>query len=247
MATKKILDFSNVKEQGNFNPRNVPEGDYIAKVTAVDEGESKQGTEQWIFTFEVEGVRGGKYPYYCGLVENQLWKIRNLFTAAGITVPKKRVGVDPNKLVGKIVGVELVDDEYEGRMKSVITAIFDKSEVGESDFVAEEEDDDEDDVPAPKKKVATKKKAAVVEDDEDEDDEEEEEEAPAPKRRAKKKAAPVEVEDDDDDEEDEDDEDEEPAPPRKKAAAKKAPAKKKRPAPVDDDEDDLEELEIEDL
>lgn len=243
MATKKILDFSNVKEQGNFNPRNVPEGDYIAKITAVDEGESKQGTEQWIFTFEVEGVRGGKYPYYCGLVENQLWKIRNLFTAAGITVPKKRVGVDPNKLVGKIVGVELVDDEYEGRMKSVINAIFDKSEVGESDFVADEEED-EDDVPAPKK-VTTKKKAAVVEDEDDEDDEEEEEEAPAPKRRAKKKVAPVEVEEDDD-EEDEDDEDEEPAPPRKKAA-KKAPAKKKRPAPVDDDEDDLEELEIEDL
>ena len=243
MATKKILDFSNVKEQGNFNPRNVPEGDYIAKVTAVDEGESKSGTDQWIFTFEVEGVRGGKYPYYCGLVENQLWKIRNLFTAAGITVPKKRVGVDPNKLVGKIVGVELVDDEYEGRMKSVINSIFDKSEVGESDFVADEEED-EDDVPAPKK-VTTKKKAAVVEDEDDEDDEEEEEEAPAPKRRAKKKVAPVEVEEDDD-EEDEDDEDEEPAPPRKKAA-KKAPAKKKRPAPVDDDEDDLEELEIEDL
>lgn len=244
MATKKILDFSNVKEQGNFNPRNVPEGDYIAKITAVDEGESKSGTDQWIFTFEVEGVRGGKYPYYCGLVENQLWKIRNLFTAAGITVPKKRVGVDPNKLVGKIVGVELVDDEYEGRMKSVINSIFDKSEVGESDFVADEEED-EDDVPAPKK-TAKKKAAPVVEEDEDEDDEEEEEEAPAPKRRAKKKVAPVEVEEDDD-EEDEDDEDEEPAPPRKKAAAKKAPAKKKRPAPVDDDEDDLEELEIEDL
>ena len=242
MATKKILDFSNVKEQGNFNPRNVPEGDYIAKVTAVDEGESRSGTDQWIFTFEVEGVRGGKYPYYCGLVENQLWKIRNLFTAAGITVPKKKVGVDPNKLVGKIVGVELVDDEYEGRMKSVINSIFDKSEVGESDFVADEEED-EDDVPAPKK-TAKKKAAPVVEEDDDEDDEEEEEEAPAPKRRAKKKVAPVEVEEDDD-EEDEDDEDEEPAPPRKKAA-KKAPAKK-RPAPVDDDEDDLEELEIEDL
>lgn len=245
MATKKILDFSNVKEQGNFNPRNVPEGDYLAKVTAVDEGESKSGTDQWIFTFEVEGVRSGKYPYYCGLVENQLWKIRNLFTAAGITVPKKRVGVDPNKLVGKVVGVELVDDEYEGRMKSVINAIFDKSEVGESDFVADEEDDEEDDVPAPKKTATKKKAAPVVEEDDDEDDEEEEEEAPAPKRRAKKKVAPVEVEEDDD-EEDEDDEDEEPAPPRKKAAAKKAPAKKKRPAPVDDDED-LEELDIEDL
>lgn len=245
MATKKILDFSNVKEQGNFNPRNVPEGDYLAKVTAVDEGESKSGTDQWIFTFEVEGVRSGKYPYYCGLVENQLWKIRNLFTAAGITVPKKKVGVDPNKLVGKVVGVELVDDEYEGRMKSVINAIFDKSEVGESDFVADEEDDEEDDVPAPKKTATKKKAAPVVEEDDDEDDEEEEEEAPAPKRRAKKKVAPVEVEEDDD-EEDEDDEDEEPAPPRKKAAAKKAPAKKKRPAPVDDDED-LEELDIEDL
>lgn len=129
------IDFSGVKDRGSFNPKQVPEGDYAAKIVKVEDGESKgDGGFQYIFTIKLEKYSQYAYPYYCKLQENQLWKIRNLLVAAGLTVPKKKLKVDPNKAVGKMIGVTMADDEYEGKMKSVIDAIFPASELSESDL-----------------------------------------------------------------------------------------------------------------
>jgi len=153
MADKKsssvALDFTNVKEGGgSFNKKRQPEGDYRAKVVKVEDAPAKSdGVMQWLFT--IEAGDGGKYPYYCKHVENQLWKIRNLFTAAGISIPKKRVNVDPNKVVGKVIGVTLEDDEYEGKLQSNIAATFPASELegdDDEDTDAEEVEVDEDEV-----------------------------------------------------------------------------------------------------
>lgn len=220
-AQKKIIDFSNVKERGNFNPKNIEAGDYVAEVTKVEQTEAKDGEDMWVFHIVLDEVARAVYPYYCKLVDNQYWKIKQLFTAAGVNVGQRKVAVDPNKLVGKKIGVAMEDDEYEGRLKSVIAEVFPPDEVtGEADEDPEDDDLEEDEV----------------------------EEEPAPKkRRAKKAPEPEEDEDEEDDEEDdEDEEEEEPAP--KRRAAKKAPAKKSRKRPVDDDEDeDEDELEIDEL
>lgn len=188
-GTSAALDFTNVKEGGgSFNKKRQPEGDYKAKVTkVVDAPSKKDNIMQWLFTIE---VGSGSYPYYCKHQENQLWKIRNLLVAAGIQVPKKKVKVDPNMVVGKTIAVTLEDDEYDGKMQSNIAAIFPASELSgdvddedeEEDAQAEEEDDDEDDTPPPPKK----KKPAPVEEDDDEDEDEDEEPAP-PKKKAKAK------------------------------------------------------------
>lgn len=192
-ATAAAIDFTNVKDGGgSFNKKRQPEGDYKAKVTkVVDAPSKKDNTPQWLFTIQ---VGSGTYPYYCKHEENQYWKIRNLLVAAGLTVPKKKVKVDPNKIVGKMIAVTLEDDEYDGKTQSNIAATFPLSELDDDDVPDEDEDDveeddeDEDDTPPP-----AKKKKAPVEEDDDEDEDDEEEEAPAPK----KKKAPV-VEDDDD-------------------------------------------------
>lgn len=192
-ATAAAIDFTNVKDGGGaFNKKRQPEGDYKAKVTrVVDAPSKKDNTPQWLFTIQ---VGSGTYPYYCKHEENQYWKIRNLLVAAGLTVPKKKVKVDPNKIVGKMIAVTLEDDEYDGKTQSNIAATFPLSELDDDDVPDEDEDDveeddeDEDDTPPP-----AKKKKAPVEEDDDEDEDDEEEEAPAPK----KKKAPV-VEDDDD-------------------------------------------------
>lgn len=194
-ATAAAIDFTNVKEGGgSFNKKRQPEGDYKAKVTkVVDAPSKKDNTAQWLFTIQ---VGAGTYPYYCKHEENQYWKIRNLLVAAGLTVPKKKVKVDPNKIVGKTIAVTLEDDEYDGKAQSNIAATFPLSELDDDDVpdededdVDEEDDEDEDDTPPP----AKKKKAPPVEEDDDEDEDDEEEEAPP----VKKKKAPV-VEDDDD-------------------------------------------------
>jgi hypothetical protein len=193
-AESAALDFTNVKEAGAFNPRRQAAGDYKAKVTAVVDAESKKsGKPQWLFTIQVNGA---SYPYYCQLEEASLWKIRNLLIAAGVNVPKKRVKVNPNIVVGKNIGVTLEDDEYDGKLKSVIQATFPASELNEDDVPDEDEDaedDEEDDSPPPRK---AKAKPAPV--DEDDDEDEEEEPAPPPKKAKAKTPPPVEDDDDDD-------------------------------------------------
>lgn len=155
-AVKKTLDMSNVKDRGPFNPKHIEAGEYRAKITAVHASESKSGNEMWVFAFQPTDKRDAVYPYYCLLDPDSLWKIRNVAEAAGIAVPKKRISLDPNKLVGKEVGIELEDDEYDGKMKSVIANIFPPDQV---DGDAEDEVDDEEEEEEPPAK-ATKRKAA---------------------------------------------------------------------------------------
>lgn len=218
-ASAGVIDFTNVKEGGgSFNRKRQPEGDYRAKVTKVVDAPAKDGVMQWLFTIQ---VGSGSYPYYCKHQENQFWKIRNLLVAAGMNVPKKKVKVDPNKLVGKGIAVTLEDDEYDGKQQSDISATFPLNELEDEDVSDEvdADDEDEDEEPAPKKKAP---KPPVEDDDDDEED------APPP---PKKKKAPEPVEEDDDE-----DEDDTPPPPKKKKSAIK---------PADDD-DDLETIDIDD-
>lgn len=257
----RTLDFSNVKESSGINPKHLEEGEYLAKVVSVSEADAKDGTPMWLFVITPEDHRNASYPYYCKLQENQLWKVRNLFIAAGLgklVAGKKSAKVDPNKVVGKNIGILLEDDEYEGKMKSVIEAVIpvtdlEETEADEPDL--DDDDEDEEEVPVTKKR----KPAPVVEDDDEDDEEEEapapkkrkakpapveeddeEEEAPAPRKR-KAKAAPV-VEDD----EDEDDEEEE-KPVSKRTAARRAKKAAAAKAAAEDDEDEDDELDLDDL
>jgi hypothetical protein len=141
-ATAAALDFTNVKDGGNFNKRHQAPGDYPAKIKSVADAVKKddKNVKMWLFTIE---VGSGTYPFYCVHAENQLWKIRNIFIAAGVNIPKKRVNLDPNKLVGKKIGVSLEDEEYEGKMQSVVQSTFPLSELEGADLPDADEGDDD--------------------------------------------------------------------------------------------------------
>lgn len=172
-ASAKVVDFSNVKERGNFNPQQVEMGDYLAKVVKVEDGESKQNQDfMYIFTIKLSKFSQYSYPYYCKLTENQLWKLRNLLVAAGLNVPKARMKLEPSKVVGKTIGVTMEDDEYEGKMKSVIAAVFPAAELAnygnDPEPDEDEADDDTEEEPeeepkAKNGKKGKKKKSADVE------------------------------------------------------------------------------------
>jgi hypothetical protein len=254
-ASPHVVDFSNVKDGGNFNKNRVPSGDYLAKVIKVEDSKTKDGDEfMYLFTIQLVKYSQSKLPYYCKLTENQLWKLRNLLIAAGMTVPKKRMKLDPNKVVGKSIGVTIEDAEYEGKAQSEVASIFPAAELMDGAESAIDDDEPEEE------------EVDAIDDVED-DVEEEEEEAPADEfddmdRTAIKayitginadfKAKKSQTDDDlrevaralgDADEEEE--EEEAPAPkPKAKAKAKPA-AKKKKAADITDDE--LEELDIDDL
>lgn len=264
----RTLDFSNVKEGSGISAKHKEDGEYLATITEVRDDPAKDGEAMWLFIVRLDSDRTATYGYYCKLVDNQLWKLRNLFIAAGVDVPKKAAKLDPNRLVNKQVGVILETEEYNERERSTIGGVIPKDELAEyagPDEDDDEDDEDEDEAPAPKKR-GRPAKAKVVE-EEDDDDEDDEEEEPAPKKRGRGRPKKVVEEEDDDDEDeddepapapkrgrgrprkvveepdDDDDEDDEPEPPKRKrgrpAKAAAAPAKKRRRA-SDDDDDDLE-------
>lgn len=229
MANYVDVDFSDVKERSGFNPKHQEPGDYLLKITKAELGKSKGGEPQITVSFQDQNLRSAVYPYYCPLSTNMLWKIRNVFIAAGQKVPKGKGRIDLDKIINKEVGATLGDDEYNGQLKSVIENLFHKDEL--EPVEAEDDDapeDDEDEV----------EEADV---DEEEDDEEEtiiDAAPPAKKSKAKAKPAP---EPEEDDEEEDDEGEPEPAPVKKKAAKAKA-----KPAPVEEDDED-DDLDLDDL
>lgn len=256
-AKARTFDFTGVEDRtGSFRPKRKPSGDYYAHIKAVQDFESKEGNDGWVFTITVDGDARSSYPYYVMFEQKQAWKPRALCVAAGIKVPQSKVKLDPNKLVGKAIGIALEDDEFEGRVKSTIDAIFPLDELSDAQNAQgktssakaksrdaeddDEDDEDEDDEPAPAKRN-TKKRAPEPEDDEDEDDDEDDEPPVKSKKAAAKGKGKKKPEPDDEDDDDDDDEDEEP-PAKKKS---KASTKSKKKSKSDDDDDD--ELDLDDL
>lgn len=144
-ATKQAVDFTNVKEGGNFSKKHMAEGDYLARITKVEDAAPKDksdNTPMWLFTIQLVQTPSATYPYYCKLQENQLWKVRNLLVAAGLSVPKKRVAVDPNKLVTKLIAVSLEDTEYNDKVQSEVQAVFSANELPNADTSVGSEDED---------------------------------------------------------------------------------------------------------
>lgn len=121
---KITLDFSNISEGSTFSPRRLPEGAYLATLAKVESKTSKAGNPMLVYTIIPVEHPTAVYPYYVLLDEKQLWKFRALLLAAGKEVPKRKVTVDPESIVGKQVMIDLEDDEWEGREKSTIAGIF---------------------------------------------------------------------------------------------------------------------------
>lgn len=266
-ATARAVDMTNVKEGGNFRPRRKPEGDYKAKIVKADDHQPKDKNKGmgWVLTIQVEGDARSTYPFYLNPAEKEAWKIGAICRAVGMKVPKGRMRFDPNKLINRSLGVALVDDEYEGRIKSTIDDVFPVSEVGpnadedvpededidtgdEEEIEDEPEDEDEpEETPPPR--TRRRKPAPVVEEPEDDEEEAEEEEPPPPprKRTARRKPEPEPEPDD----EEEEDEEEPPPPPRRTRRTTPPPAKaatrRKAAPPPEDDEDDLDDLDVDDL
>lgn len=138
---RRTIDFSNVKEASAYAPRRLPEGTYRAIITKVDETTSKAGNPMWVYAISPVDHPTAVYPYYLLLEDKHLWKLRALLLAAGKDVPKKKVAVDPESIVGKEIMIDLEDDEWEGREKSVIAGVFKCDEVPQPALVTDGEID----------------------------------------------------------------------------------------------------------
>jgi len=260
MATTKQVDFSNVKDGGNFNRRRVPAGDYLAVITKVEDAKAKDDVFQYLFSIKLVKRPASVFPYYCKLQENQLWKLRNLLIAGGLSVPKKRQRVDPNRLVNKQIGVTIEDADFEGKEQSEIAGVFPAAELddqvtGDDEDEPEEDEDEDEDASEDTDEDEAEDEAEEAEDEADEDEAEEDEEEEDPLAALDRNALKAEIKkfqadfqarksQTDDDLRDVLREKQAAAKPKTKPAVK-ATTKKKPINEVSDDE--LEELDIDSL
>jgi hypothetical protein len=162
-----IIPMDKMEESTGGRPYFKGEPTLKCKIIKVEKGNSKdKGTPYVRVHLRVmEGKFKGKKTYEdLYITPKALQRIRDLLKACGINVPKKRFKFPMDRVVGKVVGVEFQDDDYEdnkGNTRTTSRVAFDGF-MAADDIPDEDEDEDED------------------EDDddleEDDDDEEEEEE-----------------------------------------------------------------------
>lgn len=166
-----VVDMTNVKDSSGINPVHQDAGDYRGIIKDVSNGQATGGQQnKYVMYLVADAERpSATYPYRCTLTEKSLWKLRNILVAAGVNIPKKKFKLTAailEKIVGKEIGMSLEDDEYEGKLRSVIVGVF----------PADDLPDEEEAPPAKKKPADTNKKAKPADDDDETEDDDDEDE-----------------------------------------------------------------------
>ena len=119
------LDFTSV-EKSAYNTRQMPAGLYEARITEVVQKSAQDGTDMLVYTLTPTHpqYRGRRFPFYCKLSSNQLWKLRDLLVAAGEDIPKRAVRVQPEKIVNRLLCIEVSDDTYGGAVRSTVDSVY---------------------------------------------------------------------------------------------------------------------------
>lgn len=119
------LDFTSV-EKSSYNTRQMPAGLYEARITEVVQKSAQDGTDMLVYTFAPTHpqYRGRRFPFYCKLSSNQLWKLRDLLVAAGEDIPRRAVRVQPEKIVNRLLCIEVSDDTYGGAVRSTVDSVY---------------------------------------------------------------------------------------------------------------------------
>lgn len=121
--TRKF-DFTGVSSKER-EPVHIPEGKYSMEVDLVTEGTSKNDHEQleWIFRGTEGRAKNKPFYFYTTLTPASMWKLKQTFEALGFEVPDSDMEVDLDELVGaECIGI-VVDDEYQGKVRSKLDRI----------------------------------------------------------------------------------------------------------------------------
>jgi hypothetical protein len=170
---KVKYDVRGVESGGDFDSP-VPAGLYRAKVSEIEQRESKSsGNQMLAITYEIsKGDHKGRlaWDYIVLGVESQAWKLRQFLEAVGAVKGKKERGtLDTDKIVGTEIQLKLkheTDDTYGTRHK--VGSVMPMPEDEDDDLDEDDDDLDDDDI---------EDDDIDDEEDDDEEDDDEEEEA----------------------------------------------------------------------
>ena len=115
-----IIDLTNFKDRTSAR---VPEGEYLVNVEDLEMGQTKKGDPMLTVYLKIVGgdQDGLNLVDRLTLSERAMFRVVGFLQGLGIKTPKKRIQVDPARIIGKKVRVEVADGEpYNGQVRSEI-------------------------------------------------------------------------------------------------------------------------------
>lgn len=152
-------------ERGKKGGHRYPESEYKIQIEKAERKTSQGGNTQIVMTctiLEPEKYKGKPLIDRLTLTEKAMFRVGWLLDACGIKWSNAVVDFPLKKLAGKVIGVQLYDDEYSGRISSKVAEYYSEEEIDEFLNDEDEDDEDEDD--------------EDLEDDDEEDEDEDEDE-----------------------------------------------------------------------
>jgi hypothetical protein len=113
------VDFSGVESGG----RSVPEDDYVATVTSIEEKESSEGNPYLAWKWKIaEGPYKGVTIYdNTSLKSTALWRLKTLLECLGVDVTDGKMSLDLKEYIGKTCGIKVTNETYQGKERPRIT------------------------------------------------------------------------------------------------------------------------------
>lgn len=161
-----VIDLSNYKDRTSAR---VPEGDYLVNVEDIEMGETRKGDPMMTVYLKIIGgdQDGLSLVDRLTLSERAMFRVVGFLQGFGIKTPRKRIQVDPSRIIGRKVRVEVADGEpYNGQIRSEVKSYLRiakraAEEDSDIDDVAEESEVDE----LEEKPKATRKAKEPIEDE----------------------------------------------------------------------------------
>lgn len=144
MAKIKV-DFTDMKEFAD-----ITSGKYIAKIKSwsMEEGE-KAPYILWKLQIASGEAKGSMIDHRTSLSPKALFGLRDMLVAFGINVPKSAIAVDPDKFIGRNIGIEIVMRPWDGKEYPNVKKVFaatKTTDVVKPSVVDEDEVDLDDDI-----------------------------------------------------------------------------------------------------
>lgn len=121
------VDLSQVEDQSYA----IPDGSYKAKCIDVQQDVSKSGNPMFIWQFElVDGKYAGRtFKSWTAITPAAMWKVAETVIALGVGQQGQVVKFKRGDVIGKLCGLVLEEDEYNGKATSRISKVISLAEL----------------------------------------------------------------------------------------------------------------------
>lgn len=112
----------------------IPDGTYKAKCVDIEQGVSKTGNPMFIWEFEiVEGdFKGRTFKSWTAITPAAMWKVAETVMALGVGQAGEVVKFKRSDVLGKLCGIVMEQDDYNGKKSSKIKSVVSVAEIGKA-------------------------------------------------------------------------------------------------------------------